>query len=410
MAVLALATGVGLLWTARTLGTLTSSPPATGSATSTADAETNAAVRRFYAAANEVLRTGDTGRLSASVTPAFAAHDGSYAASLVRMRASCPACHLEPGPIAVDFDLATATVTIVGSRWQSALGLPMDEPASAPVAYDRLRVEDGRIAEIWPQQDDFPFLLCADVPFSVPAAPSVVQVATLMLRPGAALAAMVGPGDHLFLVKTGYLTVRSTGSVAAQSPPEQERVLGPGEHSVAAAGTPHAVRNMGEIPVEVVMVAVYPYTEPGPENDTLLPGQVLRKAAGSGVSGRVVATALLREPTGERALIGAEHMSLALGTGIGEHDSGIAEIVIVETGALALTAGAETTRLTWGPDYTMADRDIIEPEGSPHVGGAATLAGGDAAVVQRGIVEAIRPVDDVPASFLIVRIESTDAA
>lgn len=265
------ATGLGLLGVA---ATVTQAPITVAPDTATADAAE--AVGRFYAAADEALRTGDATALRDAVAPGYVEHASSkasrtgvagYVASLARLRAACPDCRLAVEELMVGTEQAAVRVVAHGHRQGTAAGVSVNGVPIAWSTLDVLRIVEGRVAERWSRGDAL-FLtdpLFAEVPVGLPAGPAVLQVSRHILQPvGDSLP--LEPAEAMALVvETGMLSVRTEGTVWVAQGLEQhldavrgDAVLRQGERRVLTPGVRHTVRNDGPTPAVVLVLAVKP--------------------------------------------------------------------------------------------------------------------------------------------------------
>jgi predicted ester cyclase len=267
VAILALATGAGLLGIAATVAQapVTVAP----AAASTEGAE---AVRRFYAAAGEALRTGNATALRDAVAPDYVEQtsptitqtgvDG-YVRFLAELRAVCPDCRLAVEELAIGNDQAAVRVTAHGHRQGTFLGASLDGLPFDWSALDTLRIAEGRVAERWSQGDPLSLMqsLFADVPVELPAGPATLQVSRLILRSGDSLPPLAAAGPLVLVVETGELSVRTDGAVAVghgRDVAPVDTVLRQGERFVVGPGLHHAARNAGPTPAVVLVVAIDP--------------------------------------------------------------------------------------------------------------------------------------------------------
>jgi predicted ester cyclase len=264
------ATGLGLVGVATTV---TQAPLAFAPNTATAAAES---VDRFYAAADEALRTGDPTALRDAVAPGYVDHASAtasrtgvarYVESLAELREACPDCRLAVEKLVVGTDRAAVRVAAHGHRQGTAAGVSGDGAPIAWTALDVLRVAGGRVAERW-SRGDAPFLtdpLFEEVPVELPAGPAVLQVSRLILRAGAGLPPLTAAGPTVLAVEAGALSVRTDGTTWVAQGLDQhldavrvDAVLRQGERLVLTLGVRHTVRNDGPTPAVVLVVAIEP--------------------------------------------------------------------------------------------------------------------------------------------------------
>ncbi|MDP9370609.1 MAG: ester cyclase [Chloroflexota bacterium] len=277
---LALATGAVLLGLAVTLSSSSARPVAA----SASPAEAVAAVRAFYAAANDVLRTGNPAPLDAVVGPDLVEHAArpglpsgrsGLTHYLATLRAAYPTLRFEVDDLLVDNDQVSARVTATTDQGRSVLDRSADH-AGIWRGVDLFRVEDGRVAERW-SGSDAPSLVqpMARVPLDRwSSGSSMTAAAHLTLAPGAEVNRVAWPGPGLLVIESGELAVRGSGAaqvfqgsgepVASQAvvPSGTERGLGSGDVMVFPAGTAVlSLRNDGTEPVVTLAVAWLPFQD-----------------------------------------------------------------------------------------------------------------------------------------------------
>src|SRR5688500_8991994 len=155
--VLALATGAVALAAGAVFG---SAPPPVAS-----DGASDAVVRRFYAAINAAIETGDTAAIDALLAPDFADHsapaDGASARaallqSVLALHAASPDLRAEVETVAADGDTVVVRSHL---RHGESGGAPATATAGTTPRggrVDVLRVEEGKIAERWGIVDEGP--------------------------------------------------------------------------------------------------------------------------------------------------------------------------------------------------------------------------------------------------------------
>ncbi len=264
--------------------TLTLSAPARPVAAATSPAEAIATVRAFYAAANEVLRTGNPAPLDVVVGPDLVEHADrpglpSGQPGLVRylsaLRAAYPTLRFEVDDFLADNDQVSARVTATIDQGRSVLDQSADH-AGIWRGVDLFRIEDGRVAERW-SGSDAPSLVqpLARVPLERwLSGSSMTAAAHIPLAPGAETNRVAWPGPGLLVIESGELAVRGSGAaqvfqglvepVASKAvvPPGTERVLGSGDVITFPAGTAVlSLRNDGTEPVATLAVAWLPFQD-----------------------------------------------------------------------------------------------------------------------------------------------------
>jgi predicted ester cyclase len=275
---LAVATGLTLLGIATTLP---HTPIAVVSGmASTATGQTTEIVHQFYAAANEVLQTGDATSLSALVAPDYrestltASQVGidGYTQFLTELRSACPDCRLEVEELAMGHDEAAVRVSTHGIRHGTVQGVSVEGLSLAWWALDVLQLVDGQVAERWSHGEALTVAepLFTEVEVDIPADTMIVQVSRLILPVGASLPSVVTLGPLLLVVEAGALTVQvapvsssrqglGSGSVDAVLRPEERLVIPPGVRPT--------IRNDGRTPA--IMLVLVLKAGPGPVADVV---------------------------------------------------------------------------------------------------------------------------------------------
>src|SRR5918995_4869209 len=123
-------------------------------------------IRRFYAAANETIATGDTTALHAVVAPHFVDQDpvpgmkpdrGGLEGYLAALHAVVPNTELLVEAIVAGGDQAMARVAVRGGRGSSLLrGAVVDQPEPWG-SVDVFRIAGGKVVERWSQTDELSF-------------------------------------------------------------------------------------------------------------------------------------------------------------------------------------------------------------------------------------------------------------
>jgi predicted ester cyclase/mannose-6-phosphate isomerase-like protein (cupin superfamily) len=273
----ALASGLVLLALAQDL--TRPAIPATGAATDRADEVE--LVRRFYAAANAVLATGDADLLATTVAPDLDEHparsgplsgrDG-LVRELLSMRDTFPGLILVVEDVRVaGADQILAHVHAEGTVSGTFMGRPV--PASL-VEWGPLevwRVENGRLAERWVDPAATVLLPLGQATISVDLLGPErrrVTVIRLTAAPGATLAVDNGPAIRVFAVEAGTLTfdigTRTSGPVVAARGFGVATPVMPAEAIAVAVGdllaTPpeadYTLTNTGTVPAVALVVVV----------------------------------------------------------------------------------------------------------------------------------------------------------
>ncbi len=427
---LTLATGVVLLGLAATLSS-SGQPVAAGAS----PAEAVTAVRAFYAAVNEVLRTGNPTPLESVVAPALVEHADrpglpSGQVGLVRylaaLRAAYPTLRFEVDDLLADGGQVSARVTATSDPDR-----PLPDGAAPPAAawhgVDIFRVEDGRVSERW-SGSDAPSLAhpLARVPVDVriPTV-TVAAMARFSYAPGAGLTGAALPGPGFVAVEAGALTVRGNGLAQVFHaatldpsvppvviPPGADEVLRPGDVVAFPLGT-STLHNHGPEPVVALAVSWFPHpgshtfertmTRHGdPTSDGALALAMLPVADGgqpANLAGIAVeplgSLGLAKVPPGP-AVVTLNRTLLLPGASLPPLPAQGSTLLAVQAGTLGLVPARETAQM----------RSSIQKETIASTGLEAALTTGDTAVWDAGAVAIIRGGADTAGAALFLTITS----
>ncbi|HEY7033358.1 MAG TPA: ester cyclase, partial [Thermomicrobiales bacterium] len=239
-------------------------------------------VRRFYAAADAALDSGDTRELERTVAPQFVDHTrrlaidssrGGLVRYLASLRAAFSAVNLVPLDLVAQHDRVVARFGVDGAGGGNFLGLPVsgDDIWSG---IDIFRVEGGLIAEHWSDQGDR-FLLEPLVETSFTSDGTTGNVVTMERRSYAADAALqeaMAAGPALLFIESGALTgeldfrspaaatllQHSTSGQTARSdvPPGGSTTLMTGDTLALHTDTVLKTRNDERVPTRVIVVTI----------------------------------------------------------------------------------------------------------------------------------------------------------
>ncbi len=228
--------------------------PATARADSVAE---NAAIaRRFYAAVNDAVRTGDLSLLDQVADTTGTGCDVRCRVSALHRLA--PDVRLQVDDLLVDGDRVAVHLSLQGNERPVLLGLPLEGDLAPWGPVDFLRVDDGQIVEVQPA-GDLPSLvepLGRMTLETVPAAPYRLGLVRLTLEPSAAITELSAQGPVFLLVESGTLVVdvdqpsRVQSAEAAGNPGRDELraagaiTLSPGERIALVAGTGYSLRGI----------------------------------------------------------------------------------------------------------------------------------------------------------------------
>jgi predicted ester cyclase len=257
-------------------------------------------VRRFYAAVNGALASGEVRDLDRVVAPDFVDHgDGSRNDSsrddllryLASLRAAFPAVRLTPLDAIAQHDRVVARVEIDGAPEGIFLGIPLGADGIWG-GIDIFRVEGDRVVERWSDRRDHRLLEpLAAVPIAVDGrTEQVVRLQRRTYAGGASSTETAVAGPAMLFVESGTpsfaLDYRSPKPAvmfrsAAAGDPGGRIAVPPGETVTLSGGdalavsprTPYTVRNEERTPatILVVSIGVPPSPETAPEARTTAP-------------------------------------------------------------------------------------------------------------------------------------------
>jgi predicted ester cyclase len=349
--VLALATGAVLAETRQVL------VAPTGTVANARVEGATALVRRFYAAANDALATGDTAPLGSILADDFVDHAArpgtspdrtGFLRALLSLRETAPGLRLTALDLVAQGNRVAVRVGTQGGGGAAFLGIPVPA-ASLWGATEVLRIDAGRVTERWGDTTGLGFfdpLLSVAVPIEAPAG-KAVTLERWTYAPGVGEAQATNLGFLVLLVETGELTAEVTPGANAARPvvggkqgtagvgralaPGIAEVLAPGSALVVPQGNRVAVRNGGSV-VAVVLAVVATVPAPAdrsPELSIPVPTGPTHTVLAGGPTANL--------PVGE-ATVAIGRAAVGTGVALPAHRVGIAEFVAVEAGSLALRA------------------------------------------------------------------------
>lgn len=362
-----------------------------------------AAARRYYEAIDLMLRTGDAAPLRESVSPHLVDHvetlderagrDG-FLQSVAALRASHPALRLVPYDLLAQDDRAVARITLGGATG-TVLGIPIGGAAPWPEV-EIVRIDAGRIVERW---GDVTGLALATPLFSEPltvpldgAAPHLRRI-TFAPAPSPATFDQIGPA--IVAVESGTLEV-GTDVRPDPASPWASRRIGPGETVVVPEHRTFAAHNPTGSPATMLVLSLAPTvakprqrlaTQPDASDRTI----TVHTLAGAGA---------VIVPAGGEVVAELARITLTPGAHLSPHPIGGAEFVVIEDGALSVTAD--------GASFTARLRD---PRGESAIPGQyAVMAEGDGLSISGradpngNALTSYRNESDLPVTFQLLRI------
>jgi hypothetical protein len=400
--VLALATALTLTATAVTLA----SPPAS-SDESTANL---AVVRRFYAALNLAVASGDLSELDGLLAPDLVVGDDATAGRdtladhLLALHEVRPDLWLglEEALVAGDRVVARVAVTGFENGGDDPTALLSAPAPDSPLwtAGDRLRVVDGRVAA-------FAGITLALAPAravldAVVALPALGQgwlgLARVTAAPWADILAPPTAGPFVYLVETGSVAVRLDGG--------DERRFSVGDEFVVAAGMTLALRNPSAGPATLLTAALVAPAAPWPPRYD--PPVDVNSIAPDGASRDMPLNSVATARPRPAASVVATSLG---GTNVVPSRLGLAGELRLTLSRLAPAPGQNLLPLTKdGPTMlaTDAGRALLSAPDDHGEGGEAAadtlLTGGRASIHGAGATLTIQPAGDAPLGLLVLSL------
>ena len=369
-------------------------------------------IRRFYAAANETIATGDTTALHAVVAPHFVDQDpvpgmkpdrGGLEGYLAALHAMVPDTELLVEAVVAGGDRAMARVAVRGGQGQTSLsGAVVDQPEPwGPV--DVFRIAGGKVVERWSQTDDLTLVQSVtQATVDIPApSPRVVTLDRFTFEPNADWSPPVA-GPRLVFLETGALRleVATPGITTAPSPitgsdgpvsdapgASQVLTLSAGESSPVPAGSGLAMTNAGGEEARVLVATFSEPHSPGgaPIADNLPPGVVGQTLAGGLATDVRVGPAALA--LAQVTLARNARLSLSIADG--------PVLIAVETGHLTVE--------TWGRGWLRRGSDGMSVD--PH---EQVMARGDGLLMHQGGLATLQIAGDGPAVLHVLTLRALD--
>jgi mannose-6-phosphate isomerase-like protein (cupin superfamily) len=374
-----------------------------------------AVVRRFYAAVNTALATGDSGELASLLAPEFvddAPRPGAtpdragLLGSVAALHAVAPSLSLTVLDVTAQGDRVAVRVGTAGGAGAAFLGLPLAADRLWG-AFEAYRVAGGQVTARWGD----PTGLAAFAPLAAVAVPvdrmtrKAVTLERWTYAPGAAETRVTDGGFVVLLVDAGRLTVRLEGAAPGAEMvaggnlamagkglvPGTDQALDRGDALAIPYGWRFAVANEGQAPAAALVVVAD------------IPGTVTGAAAWASLAPTGVAHAVLAFgpapslPAGT-ATVRVGRAALAPGAALPAPRVGVVELAAVEEGALALTADGGDAWVVALPN-AMARRADGE-----------TVPAGGGVLVEAGTAASYRPAGNGPLALLLVTIAPTTGA
>jgi hypothetical protein len=368
-------------------------------------------IRRFYAAANETIATGDTTALHAVVAPHFVDQDpipgmkpdrNGLASYLAALHAVVPELELVVEAVVAGGDQAMARVAVRGGQGPLPLrGAVIDQPDPWG-AVDVFRIAGGKVVERWSQTDDLTLMRPATtVTLDIPApSPRVVSLERFTFEPNAGWSPPPA-GPRLVFLETGALrldvapperavetlSLAGTARLAGeQSDASRVSTLAAGASSVVPAGADLAMTNAGAGEARVLVATFSELRIPGgaPPADVLPPG----------VAGQTLAGGLATDVRVGPAALALAQVTLARNARLSLSSANGPALIAVETGRL--TVG------TWGGVWLRRGSNGMSV--TPH---EQVIARGDGLLMHQGGLATLQVAGDGPAVVHILTLETS---
>jgi len=366
-----------------------------------------AVARRFYAAANHALRTGDPTSLDDLVAVNLAEHPArpvggggrsGLVSALLARRAAFPGLRLAVEALhPVGDDRVLAHVRAEGPAAGSFLGLGVPPELGAWGPLEVLRIADGWVVERWDGRPDsalFEPLGWAALPANPQStASSSLVLLRLNLAPRASVQVETGAGPQFVVVEVGAATVESEAGV-----PGRPLLLAAGNTYFTPSGAPYALRNPGSFPAQTLVVRLLALEEttPGvagahPVAKPPIDWKALPATRTPGVATQILTgVGGVQPPAGGRLAVG--RIRLAPGADLALSGADGPLVVAVETGEVEV---AVADGRVWG---TGADGRVWPPLTR------ASLTAGDGARLSAGAGATLRADTKEPAVLLVVTL------
>jgi predicted SnoaL-like aldol condensation-catalyzing enzyme len=386
--------------------------PVTSPSTQSADAAADVA-RRFYAAVNAAIATGDAAPLRTVVAPHFAdesplpgvraGRDGleEYLAAL---HATSPGTRLMVEEAVAADDRVVAQVRTAGTEPQGALrGFLVDQPPLWGTV-DVLRVADGVVVEHWGQSDDLALPRpLAEVGLDLPTpAPRVVTLERLTMRHGATWQAPPA-GARLLYLEAGALridmavpedaTASVAGSATGASMPNaassEPVMLSPGRSLLVPGDVRRAATNVGAGEVRLLVAT---FSVPRIPNGDSLDSEQLP----SGVTRQILAGDLATRTGVGTATLALDRLSLARRARLSMSSGQGPVLLAVETGRLGAAV--------WGTAWMRRGADGVSVQR-----GSGDLTAGDGLLLHPGGLVAVQNAGDGPSDVLVLTLRPEPA-
>jgi predicted ester cyclase len=367
------------------------------------------AVRDFYDAINQTLRSGNPTVLQRQLSPEFVSHDqgqsnpfdaASFAARIVNLKSALPNSQVVPDTISASGNLVAARVTFESAGGGTLLGLPAPFDAFwGPT--DVFRVRGGKIAEHWGSAPEGMAVSRAiQTPFPVTRTDHMVlQMSELTVRGEQSHTIYASTFPSIFRVQSGHFNAtprrspdNGTGvAISGQEgrsllPPGSDTQVGPGDFIIVPAGFGVSLSNPNTdeaVLLELSRALPMSGGEVGVASYDRGPAPVTRVVI-------FVSPALPVTPGTYRLEFG--QLGLPVGAGFSAQVIGTSQLILVERGQLSA--------LSSGPKLWVTDGST----GIMRITSAATLVRSDGVVTPGSVELSLYSTGDEPTVLLIARL------
>jgi hypothetical protein len=369
-------------------------------------------IRRFYAAANETIATGDATALQAVVAPHFVDQDpvpgmkpdrGGLERYLTALHALVPDMELLVEAVVAGGDRAMARVAVRGGQGPSSLrGAVVNKPEPWGQV-DVFRIAGGKVVERWSQTDDLTLIGAAtEVALDIPdPSPRVVSLDRFALQPNAGWSPPLA-GPRLVFLESGALRLEvtkpepapgkphvvETGTlIGGRSDASQELTLSVGGSSQVPAGAGLTMTNTGAGEARVLVATLSERRSPGgaPTADVLPPGVASQTLAGG------LATDVRVGP----AVLALAQVTLARNARLSLSSADGPVLIAVEGGRMAVE--------TWGRAWLRRGSDGMSVDPDEQI-----MARGDGLLMHRGARATLQVAGDGPAVVHVLTLRALD--
>jgi predicted SnoaL-like aldol condensation-catalyzing enzyme len=375
------------------------------------DSAANAAVvRRFYAAVNTALGTGDVTPIGQLVAADFVDHAPPPGVApdrtgligyLKTLHATEPDLWLTAVDLVAQGDRVAALVRAEGTNGTPVPGFP---PLAGRVwsTLDLFRVESGRIVEHWADDTgraNVEPLLAVTVPVESPST-KLVEVGRLTYPPLATGSYWASGPTVLFFragdlvidhdrISTDAATVVGTATGSRPLPPGESASLNLGDAVVLGRRSRYRIRNDG--PTTAVVLTVWAGNPGGPTVASADAGTVQGTPRPSATYESLAGGVPAILPA-DRATVTIGRIALTPGAAVARHRVANAELAVVESGSVALTV---TDGHAW--EREAPDASINQMADSP-------LPSGAGIALDAGATVAYRPAGSEQVTMLLIAI------